>query len=427
MKIIVQKYGGSSLATGQHIKVVAEKIAASNQEDNGIVVVASAMGGSTDALLDLAAEVSADPGKRELGLLLSTGEVVCASLLALALQQLGHKAITLTGAQSGIVVDGKHDNARIENIDPAAVRSLLEKGYIVVVTGYQGQLGEDVAVLGRGGSDASAVALAASLRAEQCCIYTDVPGVLTADPRLVPSASRLETLSYEEMLALSGGGAQVMMGRSIEIARKYGLDIVVQSTFEDAPGTLITNEENLVEKREITGISLQKSLAKITIQSEACNYLIINNILRVIGKYEIDIVHLNRYHNREENRLSLGLIVREKDVERLENILKNYLAPAQQLSYNVQRGLAQLTVVGYGILQNYAVAALAHDCLAHYNIDVILSGKSEIKLILVIEEKDAQTAMARLHDEFQLSAISQPRHSEQIYAASSGVYLQGRG
>ncbi len=241
MSIIVEKYGGSSLATTEQINAVAERIVQSKIKGHKMVVVVSAMGKTTDDLISQARSVNPDPNQRELGLLLSVGEIISASLLALAIQNMGYSATALTGAQAGIQTEGPYDNARISRINPERIYLLLEKDEIVVVTGYQGAQNDEITVLGRGGSDATAVVLAASLGASCCYIYTDVSGVFTADPKIVPTAELLENISHEEMIELSASGAQVLMQRAVEIAKDMGVDIVVSSSYDHSKGTLITS------------------------------------------------------------------------------------------------------------------------------------------------------------------------------------------
>jgi aspartate kinase len=243
MSIIVEKYGGSSLATIEQINSVAHRVVRSKSKGHQMVIVVSAMGKTTDNLISLAKSVNPDPKERELGLLLSTGEIISASLLSLAIHNLGYASTALTGAQAGIYTEGPFDNSRISSIHPGKINDLLDKDEIVIVTGFQGIQNEEITVLGRGGSDATAVALASSLGASSCFIYTDVQGVYTADPNLIPSAELLDQISYNEMIDLSAAGAKVLMENAVEIARDSGIKIVVGSSFEDKKGTLISSEE----------------------------------------------------------------------------------------------------------------------------------------------------------------------------------------
>ncbi|HEX9015694.1 MAG TPA: aspartate kinase, partial [Chloroflexota bacterium] len=268
MALIVQKYGGSSVATAERILNVARRIVATKEAGNGVVVVVSAMGKTTDNLIKLAREVAQEPDERELDLLLSTGEMVSCTLMAMALREMGHDAISLTAGQAGIRTDSLYGRARIESVDASRMTRELEAGKLVIVTGFQGVTDQfDVTTLGRGGSDTTAVALAVALKADRCDIYTDVDGVYTADPRIVPEASKLPEISYEEMLEMAQLGSKVMHPRSVELGEAYGMPIMVRSSFNDEPGTLIHKDERMETRKRVRGIAHEKNVCKITLVS----------------------------------------------------------------------------------------------------------------------------------------------------------------
>ena len=403
MKILVEKFGGTSVGSIDRIEAIAKKAIEAQEKGYQEVVVVSAMGNTTDDLLSLAGQIATKPRHRELGMLLSTGEVISSSLLAMAIQALGKKATSLTGAQCGIVANGIHTDAKIENIDTTYLKILLAQGEIVVVAGYQGKSGDDIAVLGRGGSDASAVALAATLQAEYCNIYTDVKGVFTADPRIVKNTSLLHGISYEEMIELAASGAQVMMGRAVEIARKYGLKVRVSSSFENSAGTVITKEDQL-EKVVITGVAANKNVVIIDIFGIKVHSDVTSKILNKIAEKQINIILMNS--NNAGNQLNnLSLVVKPEYVDEIVEILNWFTNESRIDHFQVKNDVAQVSIVGSGIANHYGVAFEMFDTLSNNGIDVLMTSTSEIKITALIPKEKADLAVIELHKKFELNNL----------------------
>ncbi len=403
MKILVQKYGGTSVDSVERIKAIAERSVASHRKGFAVVVVVSAMGKTTDDLVALVKQVSSKPRQRELGMLLSTGEIISTSLLSMAIQELGVKSTALTGAQGGISTDESFANARITDIDTTRIKRLLRQGEIVVVAGFQGRMEEEITVLGRGGSDASAVALATALGARFCDVFTDVEGVYTADPGLVPDASLLQGISYEEMLELAASGAQVMMGRAVEIARKGNLRIRVRSSLNLSNGTIITTEQEL-ENVVITGIAANKHVTMIEIQGIKINSSDTANILGRITSEKINII-LMCSNKAGETSTNLSLIVHPDDVENILEILEAFKRQNKFENYLVYKQLAQVSIVGSGIANHYGVAYEVFEILAKNQIEVFMTSTSEIKITAIIPKIKADEAVLQLHKKFELNNL----------------------
>ena len=404
MKMIVEKYGGTSVRSIDKIKQIAGRIVQNYSENTRVVVVVSAMGQTTDELESLASAISPQPNHREISMLLSTGEIVSSSLLAMALQAHGKRAISLTGAQSGIYTDSVYTNAKILHIKTDKIMHHLQQNEIVVVAGYQGVFGDDITVLGRGGSDATAVALACALKADICEIFTDVNGVYTADPNLIPDASLLEGISYEEMIEMAGAGSQVMMGRAVEIARKYDMKIRVSSSHDKNSGTLITRESEL-EKVVITGISTNENIAKIDIFGSQDNPNIISEILGEISDQRINIIIMN-LHETNDGRFILSFIVRPEDASHIEAMLKIYCGDKKIESYNINKNVAQISLIGSGIANNYGVAHKVFQTLAENSIPTLMTSTSEIKIALIVNRADAKRGTELLHRNFALNNLN---------------------
>lgn len=403
MKILVQKYGGTSVDSVERIKAIAERSVASHRKGFAVVVVVSAMGKTTDDLMALVKKVSSMPRQRELGMLLSTGEIISTSLLSMAIQELGVKSTALTGAQGGISTDESFANARIKDIDTTRIKRLLRQGEIVVVAGFQGRMEEEITVLGRGGSDASAVALATALGARFCDVFTDVEGVYTADPGLVHDASLLQGISYEEMLELAASGAQVMMGRAVEIARKGNLRIQVRSSLSLSTGTIITTEQEL-ENVVITGIAANKHVTMIEIQGIKINSSDTANILGRITSEKINII-LMCSNKAGETTTNLSLIVHPDDVENILEILEAFKQQNKFENYLVYKQLAQVSIVGSGIANHYGVAYEVFEILAKSQIEVFMTSTSEIKITAIIPKIKADEAVLQLHKKFELNNL----------------------
>lgn len=403
MKVVVEKYGGTSLGSVERIKAVAEHVIARQTLGYGMVVVVSAMGDTTDQLLSMMKEVSHSPRQREMGMLLSTGEVVSCSLLAMAIQSMGSRATSLTGAQGGITTDKVYDNAKILDIDTSRIKRLLEAGEIIVVAGYQGRTGDDITVLGRGGSDASAVALAAVLGAEYCHIFSDVRGVYTADPRAIEEAALLDAISYEEMIELAGSGARVMMGRAVEIARKNGLKIIVSSSFEKSAGTVITKESEL-EKIVITGIASNEDVSMINIFGLNTNGNDSAEILNRIAEKQINIILLNSTR-REDNKSILSLVVKPENAAIIETFLEEYHRDSKIDSYHVDNDAGLVSIVGSGIANHFGVAYEMLEALSKNDIDVLMTSTSEIKIAAIVPKHQTVEATQILHNKFKLNNV----------------------
>lgn len=411
MALIVQKYGGSSVADAKKIKSVARRIKRTAKKGNKVVVVVSAPGNTTDRLLESAYQISAHPSEREVDMLLATGEQISISLLTLVLHSLGCPAISFTGLQVRILTDRAHTRARIISIDTKRIEEELRKGKVVVVAGFQGiSREEDITTLGRGGSDTTAVALAASLKAHSCEIYTDVEGVYTADPRIVPSAKRLKKISYDEMLELSSLGAKVMQLRSVELAKRYNVRLHVRSTFSNKEGTMIT-EKRLrprgalprrgLEALEVCGVTYDKDQAKITIQSVPDRPGIASAIFSEIAKKNINvdmIIQSASVKGLTDVSFTIAGVDLGKALPAIKEVAKRIKAKGVAAS----KGVAKVSIVGVGMGSHPGVAAKMFSCLAKERINIEMISTSEIKISCVIDEKDAQKAVKALHREFGL-------------------------
>ena len=401
MAIIVQKYGGSSLADAERIKHVARRIGACREGGNDVVVVVSAMGDTTDELTDLAHQMSDSPDPREMDILLSTGELVSCTLVTIALRALGYDAVSLSGAQAGIRTDDSHNRARIVELDTERVRGELEQGRIVIVAGFQGVTGEmDVTTLGRGGSDTTAVALAAAVQAERCEIYTDVEGIYTADPRLVPQARRLDEVGYEEMLELASYGAK-MHPRSIELGAAYDVPILVASSFVEGPGTLIHKGAAMEARNRVSGVAADRNVAKIT-------------LLRVPDRPGIAAA---LFEPLAQEGISVDTIVQNASVERTTDLtftvartdLKRAVEVVEPLSKSIgsqgivtAEQLAKVSVVGTGMQNAPGYAASMFRALYEAGINIEMITTSEIRITCLIDEEQVPNAVQALHAAFRL-------------------------
>ena len=402
MSLIVQKYGGSSVADADKIKNVARRIAAAKDSGDRVVVVVSAMGDTTDELLDLAHQISEQPDNRELDALVSTGEVVSATLLTMALEAMGYEAISLTGAQAGIRTDSAHRQARILKIESNRVVKELEKGNIVIVAGFQGTTEEmDVTTLGRGASDTSAVALAASLRAEECQIYTDVEGVYTADPRLVPEAKRLPEIGYEEMLELASYGAKVMHSRAVELGELYSIPILVASSFTGNPGTLIHGGASMEVRNKVTGIAHDLDVAKIT----------------VVGVPDRPGIAAAIFEPLAAASISVDTIVQNASIENITDltftVTKGQLSKALEVVQPICQSigardcvgdskLGKVSIIGTGMQNTPGYAARMFQTLSEQDINIELISTSEIRITCIIDEAKVEDAVRCLHKAFEL-------------------------
>ena len=404
MSLVIHKYGGSSVADAGMIQNVARRIAEVRKQGTGVVAVVSAMGDSTDDLLELAHSVSDQPHPRELDLLLSTGELVSCTLLTMALADLGQKAVSLTGSQAGIHTDTSHGRARIYSVDTGRIQKELQEGRIVVVAGFQGITeSEDITTLGRGGSDTTAVALAAALEADRCEVYTDVDGIYTADPRIVPEARKLSEISYDEMLELANYGAK-MHPRSIELGAVYNVPIYVASSFNDTPGTLIHGESDrgdMEHRIKATGIAITRNVAKITVRSVPDRPGVAAALFEPLaqGGISVDTIVQN---TSEDRTTDISFTVSGDD-------LKAALAKVEELTSVIgfgtlisEPGLAAVSVVGSGMQHTPGYASRMFRVLADGSVNIDMITTSEIRISCIISEDQAEDAVRLLHRGFQL-------------------------
>jgi len=405
MALIVQKYGGSSITDGERIKSVARRIAKIKDAGNEVVVVVSAMGDTTDELIRLAHQVSAQPSDRELDLLLSTGEVVSSTLLAMALETLGYKAVSLSGAQAGIETDSRYSRARILRVDPKRIVNELERGNIVIVVGFQGVTSEmDIATLGRGGSDTTAVALAVSLEAKECQIYTDVEGVYTADPRIVPQATKLKKVGYEEMLELASYGARVIHPRAVELGGLHNVPILVASSFVDRPGTIICKEASM-EIREVrnkvSGIVHDTNVAKVTVIGVPDHPGIASAIFEPLANADISVDTIVQNASIEKIA-DLTFTVTRSDLSRAMSIVETVAKTVEAKRCVADSKLAKVSIVGTGMLATPGYAAKMFRTLYEQGINIQLITTSEIRITCIISEDSVEDAVQALHRAFEL-------------------------
>ena len=404
MALIVQKYGGTSVANTERIRAVAERVAKFKMLGHQVVVVLSAMSGETNRLIGLAKDIQAVPDPRELDVLVATGEQVTIALLAMALKDLGLKAKSYTGAQVRILTDDAHTKARILNIDEANMRADLDSGHVIVVAGFQGVDGAgNITTLGRGGSDTTGVALAAALRADECQIYTDVDGVYTTDPRIVPEARRLKTITFEEMLEMASLGSKVLQTRSVEFAGKYKVKLRVLSSFQESgDGTLITFEENnTMEQAIISGIAFNRDEAKITVQGVPDRPGIAYQILGPVAdaNIDVDMIVQNVGH---ANTTDFTFTVHRNDYAKAMGIVQNTAAAIGAREVSGDDKIAKVSIVGVGMRSHVGIARQMFETLAKENINMQMISTSEIKISVVVEDKYMELAVRALHVAFEL-------------------------
>lgn len=405
MSIIVQKYGGTSVGTPERIKAVAKRIIETKNKGHDVVVVVSAMGDTTDELLSLAHKITDKPSDREIDMLLSTGEQISIALLAMAIHSLGYSAISFTGAQVGIVTDSVHRKARIKKIETSRIMNELRKGNIVIVAGFQGiDFEQNITTLGRGGSDTTAVALASVLKAQRCEIYTDVEGVYTADPRIVPEAKKMSEISYDEMLELAQLGAKVMNARAMEFAAKYNVPLYVLSSFSNAPGTLIKKEAKNMEDIVVRGVAVQEDEAKLTILHVPDKPGIAAKIFKRISEANVNIDMIVQNVSRE-GITDISFTVGKEDLRRTQDVLEPFVKEIGAEGIITDENMAKVSVVGYGMRGHTGVAARMFSALAQEGINIEMISTSEIKISVIIEKQYAKKAARALHKEFGLDKI----------------------
>lgn len=402
MSLIVQKFGGSSVANPERIQNVARRIARYKKKKHSLVVVVSALGDTTDDLLDLAKKISKNPSHRELDMLMSTGEQISVALLAMALHELGVPAISFTGAQVGIVTDDSHTRARILEISTERIEKHLKAGKVVVVAGFQGinpQL--EITTLGRGGSDLTAVALAKALDADACEIYTDVDGIYTTDPRIVKKAVKIGRISYEEMLELASSGAQVMQSRSIEVAGKFNIPIHVRSSFSQQEGTWIVKEDRSMEDVLIRGVSLSKGEAKLTLSGVPNKPGIAALVFRTLAERGVNVDMIIQNIGRSTDT-DISFTVPQADASDAMDALRRIAKKVGIKGLSQDADIAKVSVVGIGMRSHAGVAAAMFEVLGRHGINIEMISTSEIKISCVVKRRDAEKAVKLLHKEFEL-------------------------
>ena len=405
MRLIVQKYGGTSVGTAERIRNVARRLVEVQREGSRVVAVISAMAGVTDDLIKLAHETSEQPAERELDILLATGEHAATALVAMAVNALGGRAISLTGAQAGILTDRNYTKARIANISPKQIHELLSDDYIVIVAGFQGQTPEgETTTLGRGGSDLTAIALAGALNADVCQIFTDVDGVFTCDPRVVTDAKKLDEVAYDELLEMASAGSKIMQSRAVEFAKKFGIEFEVRSSFKPSTGTVAREATPSMEDVVIRGISLDRHQAKLTIagvrDEPGCAGRIFSNISA--AHIIVDMIVQNASIG---GTTDISFTIHEDELENARKILMPVVSEVGAKRLNTASGVAKLSVVGIGMRSHSGVAARMFECLGRGGINIQLVSTSEIKIAVIIDEKDAERAAQLIHAEFGLTRL----------------------
>jgi aspartate kinase len=404
--LIVQKYGGTSVGNPERIKNVARRVVRTREEGHDVVVVVSAMSGETDKLINLANQVSDNPDPREMDMLVSTGERVTIALLAMAIQSFGHKAQSFTGRQAGIISDSVHTKARIEKITGERLRQALAEGKVAVVAGFQGITEkDDVSTLGRGGSDLSAVAVAASLKADVCDIYTDVDGVYTTDPNMVPQARKLDKISYDEMLELASLGAKVLQTRSVEFAKKYNVPVRVLSSFNDNPGTLVTKEDSDMEKVVVSGVAYDKNQVKVTVQGVPDKPGVAAKIFNTISDNNI-VVDMIIQNIGEGGLTDMSFTVPKTDAKKISELMRKVVAEIGAKNVNVKEDIAKISIVGVGMRSHSGVAAQMFSALAKEGINIMMISTSEIKISCVIDARYTELAVRVLHESFEMDKVA---------------------
>jgi aspartate kinase len=403
MALIVQKYGGTSVGNTDRIKNVARRVAEYRQSGDQVVVVVSAMSGVTDGLIKLAKDIVPLPSEREMDMLLATGEQQTIALTAIALHALNLPAVSLTGAQAGIVTDGVHTKAKIHNITPHKVHDLLNSGNVVIVAGFQGETSEgQITTLGRGGSDLTAIALAAALKADLCQIYTDVDGVYTADPRIVPGAKKLQEISYDEMLELASLGAKVMQSRSVEFAKKFGVVFEVRSSLNDNPGTIVKEETKSMEGVVVRGVSLDKNQAKVTLVAVPDQPGVAARIFKAIGdaNVNVDMIVQNISHGSGKPATDLSFTVDKPDLLKARKVIDGLKSEIGFKEVIANEGIGKLSIVGVGMKSHTGVAGKMFEVLARESVNIDMISTSEIKISVIIDLAKGEQAMKAVHAAF---------------------------
>ena len=398
--LIVQKYGGTSVGGLDRIENVANRVAKAKFKGNDVVVVVSAMSGETNKLIEYAHHFSKNPSKREMDILLSSGERVTASLLAIALQEMGIGAVAMTGRKAGIQTNNIHTYARIESINTDAMKAELSKGNIIVIAGFQGITKEgNVSTLGRGGSDLSAVAIAGALEADTCEIYSDVDGVYTTDPRIEPKAKKLDFISYEEMLELSSLGAKVLQSRSVELAKKMGVKIVAKSSFNDNEGTTIAEESEEMEEVLVSGIALDKDQARVSLREVSDRPGVAAEIFTKMAEAQINVDMIIQ-NASTDGTTNLGFTVPQSELESVRELISAFDHDIGSVDFD--EAICKVSVVGVGMRSHSGVASSAFSAMAEASINIEMISTSEIKVSMIVDEKFGELAVRVLHETYQL-------------------------
>jgi aspartate kinase len=403
MSLIVQKYGGTSVGNPDRILNVARRVIATQEAGHSVVVVVSAMSGVTDGLIKLARQISENPDEREMDVLLSTGEQTTSALTAMAIRGLGSKAVSLTGSQAGIITDGVHTKAKIANITPKQIHRHLKDENIVIVAGFQGETTDGrITTLGRGGSDLTAIALASAIKADICQIFTDVDGVYTCDPRIVPGARKLDEISYEEMLEMASSGSKVMQSRSVEFAKKFGVVFEVRSSFNNNPGTIVKEETKDMEHVVVRGVSVERNQAKVTIRQVPDRPGTAARIFSALAAANLSVDMIVQSDSVGDTN-DISFTLNKEDLPKATRALEGAIKDIGAKELETQEGIAKLSIVGIGMRSHSGVAARLFEALSAGNINIQMISTSEIKTAVIIEESKINEAATLAHDAFGLA------------------------
>ena len=406
MPIVVQKYGGTSVGNPERILNVARRAVETQRAGSSVVVVVSAMSGVTDGLIKLARQVTDRPTDREMDVLLATGEQTTIALTAMAIHSLGAKAISLTGSQAGIITDGIHTKAKIANITPRQIRKHLNEGFVCIVAGFQGQtLQGNITTLGRGGSDLTAIAVAAALKADICEIYTDVDGVYTCDPRVVPDARKLDVIDYDELLEMASSGSKVMQSRSVEFAKKFQVPFEVRSSFNTNRGTIVKEEPLGLENVVVRGISIERNQAKVTITNVPDKPGTASRIFTALADANV-IIDVIVQNVSVSGTTDISFTMNGDELEKLGGMIDAVAKEIGAGDVMKKRGVAKLSVVGIGMRSHSGVAAKLFECLGHGGVNIQMISTSEIKIAVIIDESKIEAAAKLAHEAFGLSAAN---------------------
>jgi len=403
MSLIVQKYGGTSVGTPERILNVARRVIATQEAGHRVVVVVSAMSGVTDSLINLARQVSQNPAEREMDVLLSTGEQTTIALTAMAIHGLGKKAVSLTGAQAGIITDGVHTRAKIANITPKQIHTHLNNDEIVIVAGFQGETTDGrITTLGRGGSDLTAIAIASAIKADVCQIFTDVDGVYTCDPRIVPTARKIDAISYDEMLEMASSGSKVMQSRSVEFAKKFGVVFEVRSSFNNNPGTIVTEETEDMENVVVRGVSIEKNQAKVTIRQVPDRPGTAAKIFSALAATNV-ILDMIVQSDSVGDTNDISFTLNKDELPKAQQAVNSVMKEIGAKDIVTEEGIAKLSIVGIGMRSHSGVAARLFEAMSAGGINIQLISTSEIKTAVIIDESKIDEAALLAHEAFGLS------------------------